>query len=117
MIPAPTPAARRAAVELAAALASHPAIEVVPDPPQTPLFHLLLHGDGERLVEAALDIAEERRVWLFERLGSTPSPTLHRLELTPGPATLDWSAADVRALFDELLERAESRPARTSSDG
>jgi threonine aldolase len=107
----------RKAAELAAALGTHPAIEIVPDPPQTPLFHLLLRGDGERLVEAALDIAEERRVWLFERLASTPSPTLHRLELTAGPATLDWSAGEVRALFDELLERAESRPARTSSDG
>jgi threonine aldolase len=107
----------RKAVELAAALASHPAIEIVPDPPHTRLFHVLLRGDAERLVEAALDIAEERRVWLFERLGSTPSPTLHRLELSAGPATLDWSAGELRALFDELLERAESRPARTSSDG
>ena len=45
---------------------------VVPDPPQTPLFHLHLRGELEgALQERALDVAQERGVWLFHRL--TPS--------------------------------------------
>jgi hypothetical protein len=46
----------------AAALCSVEGIEVVPDPPQTPMFHILLRGDRERLADAALAVAEERKV-------------------------------------------------------
>ena len=50
---------------LAAALSTVDGIEVVPDPPQTPLFHILLRGERERLADAALSVAEERKVFLF----------------------------------------------------
>jgi threonine aldolase len=65
------PAYRDHARALAAALATVDRIEIVPDPPQTPLFHILLRGERERLADAALSVAEERKVFLF----ADPSPT------------------------------------------
>jgi threonine aldolase len=96
----------RKAVEIGAALATHPALDVVPDPPQSPLMHLYLHGDAERLVEAALDLAEERLTWMFGRLHPTPLPNLHRHELMVGEAALELSTDEIASLYAELLERA-----------
>jgi threonine aldolase len=59
---------------LAAELAMVDGLEVVPDPPQTPMFHLLLRGTRERLADAALSLAEERKVFLFADPSSTTSP-------------------------------------------
>ena len=57
-----------------------PGIEVVPDPPQTPMFHLLLRGDRERLADAALALAEERGVFLFGDPSTTTSPSVQLVE-------------------------------------
>jgi threonine aldolase len=53
---------------LAGALAQVSGVIVVPELPQTPLFHVHLRGDLQTLQERALDVGEERRVWLFHRL-------------------------------------------------
>ena len=52
--------------ELAAALTRVPGLVVVPDPPQTPLFHVHLTGEQEALQERALDVSQRSGVWLFE---------------------------------------------------
>jgi threonine aldolase len=93
---------------LAAALATVDGIEVVPDPPQTPLFHLLLRGERERLGDAALSVAEERRVFLFADPSPTASATLARLEVMVGDATLQLEPETVRELFAEVLARASA---------
>jgi threonine aldolase len=97
---------------LAAALATVDGLEVVPDPPQTPMFHLLLHGERERLIDAALSLAEERRVFLFADPSSTTSPSWQRLEVAVGEITLELEPDDVRDLFAEVLARAAAAPAR-----
>ena len=61
---------------LAAALAAVDGVEIVPDPPQTPMFHVLLRGDRERLSDAALTIAEQRKVFLFGDRSPTTSPSV-----------------------------------------
>jgi threonine aldolase len=91
---------------LAAALAGHDALEVVPDPPHAPMMHVLLRGDRERLLDAALDVAEERDVFLFGHLASTTSPRRHRFELAVGARTLELADEDVRALVAEVVDRA-----------
>jgi threonine aldolase len=88
---------------LAAALAQVDGIEVVPLPPQTPLFHLHLRGDEERLRDRALAVAEERRVWLFHRPGPTQVPGVQKVELTIGPPALEVAPDEAAALFAELL--------------
>jgi threonine aldolase len=91
---------------LAAALATVDGIEVVPDPPQTPLFHILLRGERERLADAALSIAEERKVFLFADPDPTTSPSWQRHELSVGDATLLLEPGEVRDLYKEILARA-----------
>jgi threonine aldolase len=95
---------------LAAALADVDGIEVVPDPPQTPLFHVLLRGDHERLADAALEIAEERKVFLFADPSSTTSPSWQKLEVMVGEVTLALEPAEVASLFAEVLARASAPP-------
>jgi threonine aldolase len=73
---------------LAAALRDVPGITVVPDPPQTPLFHLHLRGDRLALQERALDLAQERRVWLFHQLQPSVVPNVSKLELNIGEPAL-----------------------------
>ena len=91
---------------LAASLATLDGLEVVPDPPQTALFHLLLRGERERLSEAALDVAEERRVFLFGDPSSTTSPSWQKLEVMVGEVSLAIEPDELRDLFAEILERA-----------
>ena len=94
---------------LAAALAAVDGVEVVPDPPQTPLFHLHLDGERDRLVDAALSVAEERKVFLFADPSSTTSPHRQRHEVMVGEVTLALSPDEVRDLYAEILERAAGR--------
>jgi threonine aldolase len=91
---------------LAAALAEVDGLEIVPDPPQTPLFHVLLRGDRERLADAALQIAEARKVFLFADPGSTTSPSWQRHEVMVGDVTLALEPAEVADLYAEVLTRA-----------
>ena len=102
----PAPSRRR--------LAKVDGIEIVPDPPQTPLFHILLRGDRERLADAALSIAEERKVFLFAEPSSTTSPSWQRLEVMVGEVTLSLEPDEVAGLFAEVLARA-SAPRRRRS--
>ncbi len=97
---------------LAAALAKVEGIEIVPDPPQTPLFHILLRGDRERLVDAALSVAEEHKVFLFGDPSSTTSPSWQRHEVMVGEVTLALEPAEVAELYTEVLARASAAPAR-----
>jgi threonine aldolase len=100
------PARYQHAVAIARELAAVDGVEVVPDLPQTPMMHVFLHGDRDRLVEAALDVAEEQRIWLFRGLDATAVPTRHMLELTVADAGLQVEPAEVAALFATVLARA-----------
>lgn len=91
---------------VAEVLASFPQIQVVPNPPHTNMMHLFLHGERDKLIEAALDIAEETGTWLFAALAPTPLPSYHRLELTVGDATLDLPDEAIRTLFQLLFAKA-----------
>jgi threonine aldolase len=90
---------------LGAALREVPGIEVVPDPPQTPLFHLQLRGDREQLVSRSLQLARERGVWLFAppALGATGVDRVSRLELNVGEPALEISPAQAAELFAIVL--------------
>jgi threonine aldolase len=84
---------------LAAALHEVSQVTVVPESPQTPLFHLHLRGDRDALCERALDLAQERRVWLFNRLEPTVVPGINKLELNVGEPALDISPQEAAELF------------------
>ena len=94
---------------LATALATVDGLEVVPDPPQTPLFHVHLEGEHDALADAALAIAEERKVFLFADPSSTTSPRRQRHEVMVGEVTLALAPDEVRDLYTEILDRAAGR--------
>jgi hypothetical protein len=84
---------------LGAALDEVPGIVVVPSPPQSPLFHLHLRGDPVLLRERALEVARQRRVWLFHRLEPSVVPNVNKLELNVGEPALDITPGKAAELF------------------
>jgi threonine aldolase len=73
---------------IAASLADVPSVRVVPDPPQTPMLHLLFSTSAERFTTNAKRITEETGLWLWPTAMITGDPAVVRCELTVGRATL-----------------------------
>jgi hypothetical protein len=88
--------------ELAAALSPLDGVEIVPDPPQTAMFHLLVHRELERLNEAALDIAERTSTFIGH-FAATEIPGVQTTELTVGAASFQVAVDEARELYSELL--------------
>jgi threonine aldolase len=88
---------------VAAALREVPGITVVPDPPQTPLFHLHLRGDRDALWERALDLAQQRRVWLFNRPEPSVVPGINKIELNIGEPALEIVPQEAAELFATVV--------------
>lgn len=91
---------------IADAVRSLPGVEVVPDPPQTTMMHLLLGVGAEQFRTAVVRLAEEERIWSWPPSQSTDSPSLRRVELAVGDATLGFSPGEVRAILERLLSAA-----------
>lgn len=91
------------AVSIAAALADLPAVTVVPDPPQTPMMHLLLRGTAATLDDRMEAIARERGIWTWLRTHPTDHPGWRRVELTVGDATLTFTPDEVCELLAEVV--------------
>ena len=77
-------------------------VEVVPDPPVTPMMHIRLRTTAERFTAVALDIARRERVWMWDRSWPTDSPTHQVVELSVGDATLTFTPEEVRDLVGPL---------------
>jgi threonine aldolase len=88
---------------LAAALQELPGVSIVPDPPQTPLFHIHLSGNPDLLWERMLDQAQARGVWLANGIEPTVVPHVGRLELNIGEPALEISPAEAAELFATVL--------------
>jgi threonine aldolase len=90
------------AKELAAALVDLDGVEIVPNPPQTAMCHLLVHRELEPLNEAALEIADRTKTFIGY-FAATEVPGVQKTELTIGAASLDVAVDDARELYSELL--------------
>jgi threonine aldolase len=98
------------ALAIADALAGLPGVEVIPNPPQSPMMHLQLAVTGADLESRALEVARRDKIWTFPRPFSTVSPGLQRIEFTIGDATMDFTAMEVRDLIAALTSApAQSR--------
>jgi hypothetical protein len=53
----------------------------------------------QALQDRALDVAEERRVWLFHRLVPSVEPDVNMLELNVGEPALEISPGEAAELF------------------
>jgi threonine aldolase len=90
--------------DLAAALAEVDGLSVVPDPPQTAMFHLYVRGDAARLTEAAVELAESSRTWLGAHFVTTADPTVSATELTISEENLAVPPRAAAELYSELVE-------------
>jgi threonine aldolase len=88
---------------IADALRDLPGVTIIPDPPQTPMLHLLLRTTAEDFTAAARRLATEQRVWTWPAAMSTPDPGTQRAELAVGDATLALRPGEVRDFIRALL--------------
>lgn len=94
----------RRALDIAAELRTLPGVEVVPDPPQSPMMHLLLDVDAATLRRRALHMAAEDGIWTWPEAAPTASPHRQRVELTVGDATMRLDVGAVRSIVARLVE-------------
>jgi threonine aldolase len=88
---------------IAAALADVPGVTVVPDPPQTPMMHLLLDVPQASLDASIRSVAEREGVWTFRGAASTGDPRVQRVEIGVGDATLRLAPEEVAAVLARLV--------------
>ena len=95
------PAYLQRAREIADAVRDLPGVTVVPDPPQTPMLHLLLRTDPDAFAAAVRTLAEGG-LWTWERAMPTGDPGVVRVELSVGDATMALPVAEIRAAIAAL---------------
>ncbi|TYP88016.1 threonine aldolase family protein [Blastococcus xanthinilyticus] len=98
------PAYLERARAVAGAVRDLPGVTVVPDPPQTPMLHLLLRTSPDAFRAAARGLAEEG-LWTWPQAVPTGDPGTVRVELPVGDATLALDPAEIRAAIAALSGR------------
>ena len=87
--------------EVADAVRDLPGVAVVPDPPQAPMLHLLLRTSPDAFRAAARALAEQG-LWTWPASTTTADPSVQRVELPIGEATLALSLDEVRSAVARL---------------
>jgi hypothetical protein len=82
---------------VAEAVRDLPGVAVVPDPPQTPMLHLLLRTTPEAFAAAVRMLAADRGLWTWERAMTTGDPAVQRVEFAVGEATMALPIDDIRS--------------------
>lgn len=90
------------ALAIAERLRALPNVQVVPDPPQTPMMHLHLRVDAAVFRERAWRLAEEEGLgtWADSAAGGTPG--IRVVEATVGDGTLAFRAEEVAEIVGRL---------------
>ncbi len=96
------PARLTQARRIAAALSGVDGVRVVPDPPQTPMMHLLFDVTEARFVANARRLADEQGIWVWPQPMSTDDPGVVRCELSVGRATCRLDPEQVAATLQAL---------------
>jgi threonine aldolase len=87
---------------ISAALNEVSGLRVVPDPPQTPMMHLLFDVTPERFVANARRLADEQGIWVWPQAMTTGDPGVVRCELSVGRATCRLEPDQVAAALQAL---------------
>jgi threonine aldolase len=77
-------------------------VTVVPDPPQTPMLHLLLRTSPDGARATARELAREG-LWTWPDAVRTADPGVCRVELSVGEATCALSAREVREVIARFV--------------
>ena len=87
---------------IAGALRGVPGVRVIPDPPQTPMMHLLLSTSAAGFRAAAVRLAKDQGVWTWPEAMSTVDSQTQRVELTVGDMTLGVPPEAVASILASL---------------
>ncbi len=97
------------ATELAAAIAALPGVLVTPNPPHANAMIVALQGDQDSLADAAIEVAEQTGLWLFDLPVISTIQGMAMFEITIREAALDVSTEEaVQAIA--LLQRLTAQP-------
>jgi threonine aldolase len=95
------PAYLERARAIADAVRDLPGITAVPDPPQTPMLHLLLRTSADAFTAAARGLAEGG-LWTWPKAMPTGDPHVVRVELSVGDATMALDIDEIRTAIAAL---------------
>lgn len=87
---------------IARAVSGVPGVRVVPDPPQSPMMHLLIDVPAERFAANARRLATEQGLWVWPQAMTTADPRVVRCELSVGRATRRLSPDAIATALSEL---------------
>jgi threonine aldolase len=87
---------------IATALADVDQVTVVPDPPQTPMMHLLFKTSAARFAANARRLADDEGIWVWPEPLSTDDPGVVRCELSVGRATRSLEPARISQIMQSL---------------
>lgn len=102
------PAYRAHALALADAIRPLDGVRLVPDPPHTSMFHILLRCDADAIRERMLSIAAEEQLWTWGDTFASDHPDWRIVELSVGDASLEFSPVDAAHLISRLLGQTSS---------
>jgi threonine aldolase len=88
---------------IAAALIDVPGVRVVPDPPQTPMMHLLLQTTQDKFTAAARELASGQGIWAWPQAMTTIDPGVQRVEFSVGDATCALRPEQIRDAIAALV--------------
>jgi threonine aldolase len=94
--------------KLAALLGELPGVFVVPDPPQTPMFHLYLEAPPAAVTEASQQLREESGLTPPHYTRPSSSPRHCSFELAVSEQLDEITDAEIGDLIAELMIRAQS---------
>lgn len=88
---------------IAAELSTIEGVEVVPDPPQTPMLHVHLRTTPADAIAGIRRLATEDRIWFVGGTAPTDTPSIRRIELSVGDSTLTFPPSEVARMVRMLL--------------
>jgi threonine aldolase len=91
------------ALAIAMAMGGLEGASVVPDPPQTSMFHLHLHVPAEVFETNVIRVAEEEGIWTWASTFPSTQPDWQVVELSVGDATLEFEPEEARRVIARLI--------------
>lgn len=95
------------ALAIAAAINAGGVASVLPDPPQTPMMHVVLPVPAQAAGQARDDLLADTGVYLFLYAKDESVPDRCRFEISVSDNAMAFTPAEVAALIDQLVERAK----------
>jgi threonine aldolase len=80
-----------------------PGVQIVPSPPQTPLFHVHLAAEPDRVIEQAKLLTEKTGLRLFGRVMTVPNPLGCAFEISVTEQLDDVRDDEIRDFVSELM--------------